>query len=197
MLPAILSILSAIITIYTIFCFINVLLSWIPGLKFTAFGKFLSKICDPYMNLFSRWGILRFGHLDFSPIVSIGFLTLISTILAGIQGTGRIYFGGILATIIYMIWSVVSPLLIIFMLLLLIRWIVLLVNKGKTSFDSAWNQIDLLLNKITYRIAKTFTKSGISYQKSLLISWISFAVVFIAGEKLIDILIDFCKKIPF
>ena len=197
MIQTILSVLSAAVTIYTLLCFISIIMSWIPGLKFTAFGKFISAATDPYMHFFSRWGFLRFGNLDFSPIVSIGLLSLLSSILGGIQATGRIYFGGILANIIFMLWSIISSLLGILFLLILIRWIVLLIKKGQTPFDSGWNQIDILLNKFTYKIAGTFIKGGISYQKSLLVSWISLLVFLVAGRLLVNILVNLCSMIPF
>ncbi len=197
MIQAILSLLSAIVTIYTILCFINIIMSWFPGLKFTAFGKFISSVTDPYLNFFSRWGFLRIANIDFSPIISIGILSLASSILGGIQSTGRIYLGGILATVIYMLWNIISSLLSILFLLILIRWIVLLVKKGQTSFNSGWNQIDMMLNKFTYKIASTFTKSAMSYQKSLLISWITLLVVMGLGRILINILVNLCYRIPF
>lgn len=197
MIETILSVLSAAVTIYTLLCFVNIIMSWIPGLKFTAFGKFISAATDPYMNLFSRLGFLHFGSIDFSPIVSIGLLSLLSSILGGIQASGTIYLGGILANIIFMLWSIISSLLGILFLLILIRWIVLLVKKGQTSFDSGWNQIDILLNKFSYKIAGTFIKGGMSYQKSLLVSWISILVFLVAGRILINILVNLCTKIPF
>jgi len=197
MIQTILSLLSAIVTIYTILCFINIIMSWIPGLKFTAFGRFITAATDPYMNFFSKWGILRFGNIDFSPIISIGLLSLVSSILAGIQGTGRIYFGGILATIIYMLWNIVSSIISILFLLVLIRWIVLLIKKGQTSFDSGWNQVDMLLNKISYKVAGTFTKGNMSYVKSLLITWIVLLVISVAGRILINILVNLCYQLPF
>ena len=196
MIQTVLSLLSAVITLYTILCFINIIMSWIPGLKFTAFGKFITSVTEPYLNFFSKWGILRLGNVDFSPIVSIGLLSLVSSILAGIQGTGRIYLGGILATIIYMTWNIVSSIISILFLLVLIRWIVLLVKKGQTSFDSGWYQVDNLLNKITYKISGTFTKSNMSYRKSLLISWITLLVISVAGRILINILVSLCYQLP-
>lgn len=196
MIPAILSIISAIITAYTLLCFIDILLSWIPGLKFTKFGKFVSSICDPYLNFFSKFGWLRLGNIDFSPIISIGLLSLVSSIFSGIQSTGRIYLGGILATVIYMLWNVISSILSIFFLLVLVRWIVLLIKKGRTPFDSGWNQVDQILNKISFRVAKTFTKGSTNYQKSLLITWIAFLVFLVAGRVLTMILVNLCNMLP-
>jgi len=194
----ILSVISALVVVYTILCFIDILMSWIPGAKFTAFGKFISKACDPYLNLFSKWGWLRIGNIDFSPIISIGLLSLVSSILAGITSTGRIYFGGILATIISMIWNVCSSILVILFLLVLIRWIVLLVNHGQTSFDSAWNQVDTLINKFAYKVAGSFVHKPISYEKTLMVTWIVFLVSLILGNILFNvILVNLCYRIPF
>lgn len=197
MIPLILSILSAVVTLYTILCFISIVLTWIPGAKFTKFGRFIASATDPYLNFFSRFNFLRIGNIDFSPIISIGLLSVVSSILSGIQSSGRIWFGGILSTIILMLWNIISSIMSIFFLLVLIRWIVLIVQKGRTSFDSGWNQVDQLLNKFTYKVASTFTKSSMSYQKSLLITWIVFGVILFAGSFLFRILAGLCNAIPF
>lgn len=197
MIHEILRLLSALITVYTVLCFINILLSWFPGAKFTGFGRFLSGICDPYMDLFSRIPFLRIGNIDFSPIISLGLLSLASTILSRIQATGRIFIGGILASILGSLWSITSSLLSILFILVLIRWIFLLFSKGKTSYDSGWYQIDMMINKFSYKVAGTFTKKSVSYQTSLLITWIAFLVIMVAGNVLINILCNLCVMLPF
>ena len=197
MVHTILSFLSAAIIIYTIICLISIFMTWIPGAKFTKFGKIISSMTDPYLNIFSGRGWLRFGNIDFSPILAIGILSLLSSILGGITTTGRIYFGGILATVLSMIWSVCSSILTIFFLLILIRWIVLLVNKGQVSTNSAWYQLDLMLQKFVYKLGNTFIKNNLTYQKALLISWISLRVVGVILRILISILIGLCNMIPF
>lgn len=197
MISTILSILAAALTLYTILCFIYIIMSWFPGLRFTSFGRFITNACEPYMNLFSKYGWLRFGNIDFSPIISIGLLSLASSILGGIQSSGRIYIGGILATIIMMIWNIASSLLTILLLLVFIRWIVLIFNKNQTSFDSGWNQVDNIINKFSYKIARAFTKNSFNYRKSLLISWIAITVVLFAGNILFRILGNLCYQLPF
>ena len=197
MVQTILSFLSAAIIIYTILCLISIFLTWVPGAKFTKFGKVISSITDPYLRLFSRRGWLRFGNIDFSPILAIGILSLLSSILGGITTTGRIYFGGILATVLSMLWSVCSSILSIFFLLILIRWIVLLVNKGQVSTNSAWYQVDLMLQKIVYKIGNTFFRNNLTYQKALLVSWISLGIIWLVARVLFGILINLCNGIPF
>ena len=197
MIQLILSILAAALSLYTLLCFIYILMSWFPGARFTKFGHFMTAICEPYMGLFRKMSFLRIANIDFSPIVSIGILSLASAILAGIQRTGRIFFGGILGTVLGSLWSIASSIIGIFTLLILIRWIVLLINKGRTSYESGWNQVDMILNKMTYKIAGTFSKATMSYQKSLLLSWIILLVTLVLGHFLIDILVSLCYRLPF
>ena len=193
----ILSILSAMIIIYTVLCLISIFMTWIPGAKFTKFGRFISKITDPYLNVFSKRGWFRVGNIDFSPILAIGILSILSSIIGGIATTGRLHFGGILAMILSMIWSLLSTLLTIFILLILIRWIVLLVNKGQVSTNSAWYQLDLMLQKIVYKIGNTFFRKNLTYQKALLVSWITLGVIWFVGRVLFGLLINLCNSIPF
>lgn len=197
MISTILTFLSAVVSLYTILCFIDIIMSWLPGVKFTAFGRFISSLCDPYMYFFSKKGWLRFGNVDFSPIISIGILSLISSILGRITATGRIYIGGILASIISMFWSIISSVCSLIILLVFIRWIVLLIKKGETSYNSSWYQLDIMLTKITDRIVKIFAKGHISYQKALLISWIALSVLLFGGNVVINILCNLCYAIPF
>ena len=197
MIQTILSILAGVLSLYTLLCFVYILMSWFPGAKFTRFGRGLSSICEPYMNLFRKMSFLRIGNIDFSPIVSIGILSLASAILAGVQRTGRIFLGGILGTVLNSLWGIASSIVGIFTLLMFIRWIALIITKGRTSYDSGWNQVDILLNKITYKVAGTFSKKTMSYQTSLLISWISFLVILVAGNIFISILVNLCYRLPF
>ena len=197
MIQTILSILAGVLALYTFLCFIYILMSWFPGAKFTKFGHFMTAICEPYMGLFRRLTFLRIGNIDFSPIVSLGILSLASAILAGIQRTGRIFFGGILGTILSSLWSITSSIIGIFTLLIFIRWIVLLINKGRTSYESGWNQVDMILNKMTYKIAGTFSKKSMSYQTSLLMSWIILLVALGVGHFLILLLVNLCYRMPF
>lgn len=197
MISIILSVVAGALSLYTLLCFIYILLSWFPGARFTKFGKVISSLCEPYMNFFSKLGFLRIGNIDFSPIISLGLLSVLSSIVAGIQGTGRIYFGGIIATIIYMLWNILTSILSIFILLIFIRWIVLLIHKGYTSYESGWNQVDMMISKIAYKVASTFTKKTVSYQTALLITWISFVVIIVAGRFVINALVNLCYKIPF
>lgn len=196
MISAILSVLSAAVSIYTILCLIDIFMSWIPGLKFTSFGRFISSVTDPYMGFFSRFGFLRFGNVDFSPILSIGILSLISSVLGGINSTGRIWFGGILASLISMLWSVVSSVFTIFGIIIFVRWIILLFTKNN-SYNPMWANLDNMIGKFSYKVSRTFTKGQITYKTSLLITWIAMAVAMFLCQILVSILFNLCNAIPF
>lgn len=196
MIALILSIISAVLYVYTLVCLASVIMTWLPGVKFTKVGKFVSKISDPYMNIFSRKGWFRLGYVDFSPIVSIGLLTLVSTILANIQKTGKIYIGGILSTIIGSIWGIAQSLIGLLFLFIFIRWIALLVSHGVTPYDSIWTKFDQALNGIVYKICGTFYKKPINYQNALLVSWIVVLSIDIIGWIAISVLIMFIEKMP-
>ena len=172
-------------------------MSWFPGARFTKFGHFMSAICEPYMGLFRKMSFLRIGNIDFSPILAIGILSLLTTILSRITLTGRIYFGGILGSIISMLWNLVSSLAGIFAILILIRWIVLLVKKGYTPYESAWNNVDAMLQKPVYKITNTFTKKPVSYQNALIISFVVLMAILILGLVLSALLIRLCNMLPF
>ena len=66
------SLLAAAISLYTMLCFVRIILTWIPSLNYSKFGHFMATLCDPYMNYFRRFRFLRFGNLDFSPVLSLG-----------------------------------------------------------------------------------------------------------------------------
>lgn len=197
MIKTILSLLSLIVILYTILCFIDILLTWIPGAKFTKFGKFVSKVCDPYMNFFSKRGWLRFRNLDFSPIISIGILSLLSSILGSITSTGRISLGHTLAMIVSLVSDIASSLIGLFFLLIFIRWIVLLVKHGQTDYNSIWNQVDSIIGNFCRKLSGSIVRKPVKYQTALLVTWIVTLLIFVLFGNVMNLLTSMCLKIPF
>lgn len=56
---------------------IYALLSWFPGGYQSTFGRFLSKVCEPYLSLFDRVN-LSIGGIDFTIAVAVIVLQLAS-----------------------------------------------------------------------------------------------------------------------
>lgn len=60
---------------YSILLMFYALLSWFPGGYQSGIGRFLAKICEPYIQLFERLP-LRIGGFDFTILASILILNL-------------------------------------------------------------------------------------------------------------------------
>jgi len=74
-MTTVLTVLLTAIEIYSWALIIYILLSWFPGTKESAFGDFLARICEPYLEPFRRF-IPPFGMIDISPLVAIVALKL-------------------------------------------------------------------------------------------------------------------------
>lgn len=189
--------LAAAVNIYSLLCFIRIIMTWIPGAAYSGFGRFLSRICDPFMNLFRNIRWLQMGALDFSPALAIGILTAASTILSNIAETGRIYLGGIISVIIGMVWSILGSLGVFLLILLIIRYIVLLARGSADYYNSIWSQLDSALSPVVFRIAGFFShRRPVSYKTALLVSILMLAAMLIAGQFLTNYIIHITSKIP-
>ncbi|ALS76818.1 hypothetical protein AUC31_17035 [Planococcus rifietoensis] len=71
------NLLLSAINIYFYILIISVFMSWVPSIKESAFGQMISRITDPYLDIFRRF-IPPIGMIDISPIVAIFFLSLAS-----------------------------------------------------------------------------------------------------------------------
>ncbi len=84
-MEALLEILLTVIRIYTYALIVYILLSWFPNARESSFGKFLARICEPYLDPFKRI-IPPLGMIDISPIVAIFLLNFASIGLASLFG---------------------------------------------------------------------------------------------------------------
>lgn len=189
--------LAKIISLYTILCFIRIFLTWIPGLNFSPIGQFISTLCDPYMNLFSRLP-LHFGGLDFSPMISLGLLSVLSSIFKNISITGNLVIGSILANLLVLVWSVFETLFAILILILIIRLLVMIFSHKSNYYGSIWTNIDNSLSRVVYTLSKwlSFGKP-ISYKTALIFALLTSLIILFGGHILITILINLCSYIPF
>ena len=192
----ILNLLAALISLYTVACFVSIILTWFPGAKFTAFGRGLSKVTDPYMNIFRRIRWMRIGYVDFSPILALGALSLASSILSGITATGRITLGGTLSSIILMLWGLAKSILVLFFVIVLVRFIVVAIKGYNDSYGSPWQALDQFLGGFAQRAAEPFYKKG-DYKGQLLVTVIEIAVILMIGSYLFTVLARLCLTIPF
>lgn len=79
-------IISLAFRIYSWALIIYIFMSWFPGARESAFGVFLAKICEPYLEIFRKI-IPPIGMIDISPIVAIFVLYLAQSGLIYLLGS--------------------------------------------------------------------------------------------------------------
>ena len=121
MMRSLLLTVRQLINAYLFLCFIKILLSWVPSAAYSSFGRVLSSICDPYLNWFRRFRFTRIGMVDFSPILSLGILSITAQLITSILATGTISLWAVVVSIIQLIWSFVSFILNLLIIFLIIR----------------------------------------------------------------------------
>lgn len=78
--------LAQFLQIYIVLLIIRILLTWFPTVNWsTPPFSWLSQITDPYLNLF-RSIIPPLGGMDFSPMLAILLLQVVSGIIPGLLG---------------------------------------------------------------------------------------------------------------
>jgi YggT family protein len=76
------------LNIYMVLMFVRILLSWFPNINwYDPPFSVVSQLTDPYLNLFRSF-IPPLGGMDFSPIIAIFALQIVSQLLMGLLGAG-------------------------------------------------------------------------------------------------------------
>lgn len=70
-----LNLLMRAVDLYSLILVLYALLSWMPGGYESGIGRFLAKICEPFLNLFRKLP-LSFGAVDFSIMIAIFALNI-------------------------------------------------------------------------------------------------------------------------
>lgn len=197
MLINILNFILLLISFYTLIIFVRIILTWIPSLEYSRFGKILAAICDPYLNLFKKVRFLRTGPLDFTPILAVGVLVIVSSILQSIISSQRISVGLIIASVINLCWSVIHAVLIVLIVVVFIRLIVSLFDKDASS--PIWGQLDKMISPVAYRLTNMFfPKKYIKYQTVLIITLVALILSHIILQiLLLGIIANFFIRLPF
>lgn len=188
--------LTATVSIYSLLCIIRIFLTWIPGLSYSPFGRFLSNICDPFLNLFSgiRW--LRFGAIDFSPIFALAVLSMATFIFENLSRGMQISFRLILILVIQTAWSIVAAIMLFLIIIVAIRMVVAWLGGDRNS--SLWYQIDSSLSPFVYSITKLFSGGRpVAYKAALVFALIMLIIVRFGGGIVVSGILNLCRHIPF
>ena len=168
MVRSLLITLRQVINIYLFLCFIKILLSWVPSAAYSSFGRVLSSICDPYLNWFRRFKFTQIGMVDFSPILSLGILSIAAQLISTLVATGSISLWGLAAAMIQLIWSFAGFLLNFLLIFLVIRLIYDIFSSSNGS--PFWYNLDRLLNPVISKATGFFSQRNLRYRSRLIIT---------------------------
>ena len=186
---------SAVISLYMVVIFIRIIMTWFRGFDTGRAQEFLGSITDPYLNWFRRNLPVRFGALDFSPVMGVLVLGLLNSISSQLAFAGTITFSYVLAIIVSALWSVVSFFLTFFLILSGVRLAGILINAD--TGGRLWLVIEQIVNPALQAGVRPLLRGRFtSYRDSLLIFIAELVVILIAGRLVTTLLINLVRQIP-
>ncbi len=157
---------ASLLTLYMFLCLIRVFLTWVPSLAYSAFGRLLAQITDPWLNIFRKYNPMKRYGVDISPVFAFAVLMIVSNILQQISSSRTFSIGIILSIIINIAWSVISSLLTFFNVIVAIRLVASLLNKNQGQI---WQSIDHLLSPIIRKLSSIIAKNRFLKQQHALL----------------------------
>ena len=196
MITTVSRILATVVSIYMLVIFVRIILTWFSGVDYGRAYHILGKLTDPYLNYFRRFRFLQVGTVDFSPIAGLIFLVIILNILNTLAAYGRITVGIILAITVQAVWSAVSFLLTLFIILIVIRFVAWVMRAN--TVHPFIRTIDMLITPYLNWVHRTFfRKRFLTYQTGLAIGGAGLIVVSIIGGYVMGQLTVLLQGFPF
>jgi YggT family protein len=188
--------LATIAGIYWFLLLARLILSWFTGLTAGKLVDLLTRVTDPYLDLWRRNLNLRLGFIDLSPIAAIACLSLVQSVLLRLSQseTEKITIGTILSLVLLAVWSVISFFLGFCVVILILRMIAYLTNRD--IYSPFWRVIDSITQPMLYRINRIiYGKRIVGYLKGIITSAIALAAIWIGGKIAVHYLDGLLSKI--
>ena len=184
------------ISIYMMVIFARIILTWFSWLRDSQLRDVLARITDPYINLFRRFGFLRIGYIDLSPMAAIVVLSLVNRFLSMLVFHGRITLGVTLALVLQAVWGMVSFIIGFLIVVLIIRLVAHLMRLN--SYNPFWRVIDTISKPVIYRVNSAIFKDRIiQYTTAVAISIASLGAIFLVLRFLVSFLSRVLMGLPF
>ncbi|MEE8441006.1 MAG: YggT family protein [Spirochaetia bacterium] len=191
----IMRVVTAGLSLYMLMIMFRILLTWFQGPSFGRPLELLKSVTDPYLNWFRRFQFLRVGNFDFSIIVGIIVLSILTSITSRLAVAAVVSFGLVLALIIVRVASAASFFLVLFLIMALIRLIGGAL--GVNTSGRVWITLDHLLEPVVHKIILALARGRfVSYRNALLLFCALLAMALFAGRFLVDGLVNLVGRIP-
>ena len=183
---------ARLIELYSFLIWIRIIMSWFrPYPRPGSFTYYIARAVDPYLGLF-RSDKARIGMLDFSPIIAIGVLAVVQSLLAVYGSFGFLTLGIILAQIISAIWSYGISIFLFFSIIILIFRAI----AAFTHSPSLYSMYGQFSDPISNMVRKCFTTRIPRDSTIALISLaINIALYFVLKQAFM-ILADLAPRLP-
>jgi YggT family protein len=195
MISIIARVLSAVVSVYSLLCFLRILVSWVPSFNLGRAGALLCAATDPFLDFFSRYLPLRAGNFDFSPILALASLSVLNNILTALAFAGTISLGYILGMLLSAAWSAVAFLVSFLAVSALVRIIAYAARLNSTH--PLWMVLDSMLNPVLFRINRLIYRNRIvNYLQSLVTGFAVFVLLRVAGGELVRLFVRLLDALP-
>jgi YggT family protein len=187
--------LAGLAGVYSILLFIRIIISWFGSFQQNRLVEILSLVTDPYLGWWRKNLPIRIGVLDFSVVAAIVFIAVIQRILITIAASQGITLGSILAIVLLSVWSVASFIIGFCLIIIILRMIAYLTNRN--IYTPFWQMVDSISQPVLYRLNRIIFGNRIAgFMKSIVMSSILLAMVWIGGNLATSMLADFLYKLP-
>jgi len=186
-------IVATVLELYSLLCIARIIVTWIPQISYSKPAQILTKICDPYLNLFRGFRWMRIGSIDFSPVVSLCILEAAATIFDRLSRSQTFSVSFLISLIVTMVWTIVQTIISFFFLLFLVRLIFRYIEKRKGYRGNyILESIDHSIMPLLYSICKPFYHhKKPSYEAALVIGIVYCMILSFVGSYVINFLTRF------
>jgi len=116
---------STLLLLYMLLIAMRVLLSWFSASVHGRYWHVLLRLTDPYLNLFRGLAVLHRGAFDFTVVAAVLVLVVAKSLVDAVLVYGRITLGLLASLLVGAVWSGVSFLIVLFLLLAVLRLLTL------------------------------------------------------------------------
>ena len=189
---------TGVVSAYMLLIFIRIMLTWV-GTGHGSTGRtseLLASLTDPYLNYFKRFSFLKAGMVDFSPIVGVLLLVVILNILSTLSVYGKITLGIILLILLQALWSAVSFIITLMIILTALRLGIELFFPD--SYSLFKTTLEAIVSPLVRYVKNIFArKKFISYRMQMAMTGGILIFLSLAGSTLVKYLSLLLQRLPF
>lgn len=74
-------IIYGVFSVYQLIIIVYCVMTFIPAIYNSAFGRLISSMVEPFLNLISRIIPTRFGFIDIAPIIAFAFIAILERVI--------------------------------------------------------------------------------------------------------------------